>query len=133
MSNLAVGDDIDMASPASPSAILDKSVEVHELSGKKDSNKVIIANPPQAVKEILDDASNQHRDIYFEHAYVIRKLEGTESTNRIFQPTEDSALAFAWSTITARGGSKAAQETQYDLWTKMGKHDHEREWAVIEK
>ena len=133
MSNLAVGDDVYMASPPSPPAILDKSVEVHELSGKKDSNKVIIANPPQAVKKILDDASNRHRDINFEHAYILRKLEGTERTNRIFQQTEDSALAFAWSTITARGESKAAQETQYDLWTKTGNHDHEREWAVIEK
>ena len=111
----------------------EKAIETRELSDKKDGDHVFHASQPEAAEKSLNDASNQHRDIYFEHAYILSKLGGTERTNHIFQQTEDSTLAFAWITMTALNGSKAAQGTQYDLWPKVSKYDSEREWAFIEK
>ena len=133
ISCLSACDDVYMASPLSPPVILDKAVEIRELSGKNGGDHVIPAGPTESVENFLNDASNHHRDIYFEHAYIHRKLEGTETENNIFQQTEDSTLAFAWITITAHNGSKAAQGSLYDLWKKMSKYDYEREWAFIEK
>ena len=133
LSCLSACDDVYMTSPLSPPVILDKAVEIRELSGKNGGDHVIPAGPTESVENFLNDASNHHRDIYFEHAYILRKLKGTETENNIFQQTEDSTLAFAWITITAHNGSKAAQGSLYDLWKKMSKYDYEREWAFIEK